>query len=122
LVEKGVQALEISLPESPVTLEPHFELLERGGPQRIDAALCVHAHFHEASIVQDAEVLGDLRLTEAEAPDEVADGAGPGAQEFDDMKAVGLAQSAEGSHHTGDEYASKHIFVSRNILLKEYTN
>jgi hypothetical protein len=99
LVEKRVEALKVVLPKAAVALEPSLKLLERGGAQGIDAALRVHTNVNEAGVAEDAEMLGDLGLAEAEAADQVADGAGAVAQEFDDMKAVGLGEGAEGSHH-----------------------
>jgi hypothetical protein len=42
-----------------------------------------------------------LRLAEAQAADQVPNGARPAAQEFDDLKAVGLGQGSESFHHGG---------------------
>jgi hypothetical protein len=57
----------------------------------------------------------NLGLAETEAKDEIADGARAAEQEFDDVKAVGFGEGAEGGEHDGDEYASTGIVVSRNI-------
>lgn len=97
-------------------------MLERGRTQGVDAALGVHAYVNETGGAEDAEMLGDLGLAETESTDEVADGAGAKAQEFDDVKAVRLGEGAERSDHGGIEYASVRIFLSRNILRKEYNN
>jgi hypothetical protein len=37
------------------------------------------------------------------------------------LKAAGLGQRSECGHHGEREYASKRIFLSRHILVKEYT-
>jgi hypothetical protein len=74
-VEKGVQALEVVLPKTAVTLDPYIQFAERGGAQGIDAALGIHSNIDKAGIAEDAEMLGDLRLAQAKAADEVADGA-----------------------------------------------
>jgi hypothetical protein len=50
-------------------------------------------------------MLGDLGLAETEATDQLADGAGAVAQEFDDVEAVGLGEGAERGNHGGIEYA-----------------
>jgi hypothetical protein len=60
---------------------------------------------NETSGVENAKVLGDLGLAETEAADQVADGAGAVAQEFDDVEAVGLGEGAERGNHRGIEYA-----------------
>jgi hypothetical protein len=120
--EKGIQTLEVVFPKTAITFQPHLQLLEGSRAQSIDAALGVRANMNETGIAEDAEMLGDLRLAQAEPADEVADGAGTAAQEFDDMKAVGLGQRTKGLHHGRGEYASGRIFLSRYILAEEYTN
>jgi hypothetical protein len=92
-----------------------FELLEWGETQGIDAALGVATNADEAGFAEDAEVLGNLGLAEAEAKDEIADGAGAAEQEFDDVEAVGFGEGAERGEHGAHEYASTGIVVSRNI-------
>jgi hypothetical protein len=56
-------------------------------------------------------VFGNLGLAQAEAKDEVADGARAAEQEFDNVEAVGLGEGAKGGEHGGDEYASRGIVV-----------
>jgi hypothetical protein len=53
-VKKGVQALEVALPKTPVSLQPHLKLLERCGPQGINSALCVHANVHQSGVTEHA--------------------------------------------------------------------
>jgi len=74
-------------------------LLEWGRAQGVDAALGVAANADKAGFAEDAEVLGNLGLAQAEAKDEVADRARAVEQEFDNVEAVGLGESAEGGDH-----------------------
>jgi hypothetical protein len=119
-VEKGIQPLEIALPNSAIPLQPLSKLLERRGAQGINAALGVHANINESSLAEDAKMLRDLRLPETQAMNHVPYGAWPVEQEFDDLKAVGLGERAEGFQHGKYEYASRRIFLSRHILCGEY--
>jgi hypothetical protein len=119
-VKQGIQALKVALPKAPVPLQPDLKLLERGWPQRINPALRVYANVHQSGLTEHAQMFGDLRLAEAQAMDHVADGPWTVAQEFDDVKAVGLGQGSESGDHGGSEYASTRIFLSRNILCREY--
>ena len=120
-VKQGVQALEIALPKTPVPLEPDLKLLERRGPQGINAALSCHANVHQSGITEHAEMFRDLGLAETQAMDQVADRAWPVTQEFDDSKTVRLGQRFQCFHHGESEYASRRIFLSRHILYREYT-
>jgi hypothetical protein len=115
LVEQGIEALEVGLPELAILFEPLFQLLERGRAEGVDAALGVAANADEAGLAEHAEMLRNLGLAEAEAQDEFADGAGAAEQEFDDVEAIGFGEGAEGGKHGADEYASRGIVVSRNI-------
>jgi hypothetical protein len=105
LDQKRVEALEVGFPKTAVLFQPKFEFLKRGGTQGVNAALGVHANVNETGGVENAEVLGDLGLAETEAADQVANGAGAVAQEFDDVEAVGLGEGAERGDHGGIEYA-----------------
>jgi hypothetical protein len=62
-----------------------------------------------------------LRLAETQALDHVADGAGSLAQQFNDLKAIGLSQRLQGFHHGELEYASIRICLSIYILVGGYT-
>jgi hypothetical protein len=115
-IEKYIKAPEVLLPKPAILLQPHVELLQRGGPQCVDATLRVDASFDQASVAENAQVFGDLRLTKTQAMDHVTDGARAGAQEFDDMKTVGFCQSLESIEHDWPnmpygEYACQGIFA-----------
>jgi hypothetical protein len=120
LTEKGVEALEVALPNPPVALQPNFKFPEGRGAQGIDAALSVNANVDESGVTEDAQVFGNLRLAKAQAADQVADGARTATQKFDDVKAVGLGERPEGCQH-GDlnmpqfAYSCQGIFTARNI-------
>ena len=120
LVEKGVQALEVALPNTPVSLQPHFQLSERRGPQGINAALRIHADVHQSGFAEHPQMFGDLRLPEVQAMGQVTNRAWTVEQEFDDLKPVGLGEGSESFQHDEYEYASRRIFLSRNILMEEY--
>src|SRR5437762_4509420 len=120
LLEEGVQALEVVLPKTPVPLQPHLKLLEWRGPQCINSALRVHAKFNQSGITEHPQVLGNLRLAETQPPDHVPDGPWTVEQEFNDLKTAGLGQRSECCHHDQSEYASRRIFLSRHILVREY--
>ena len=80
--------------------------------------------FHQASVAENAQVFGDLRLTKTQAMDHVTDGARAGAQEFDDMKTVGFCQSFERAEHDwpdmpDGEYACQGIFPSGRRIAGE---
>jgi hypothetical protein len=62
-------------------------------------------------------MLRDLRLPEMQALGQVTDRPWTVEQEFDDLKPVGLGEGSESFQHGEFEYASRHIFVSRNILV-----
>src|SRR5882724_5979470 len=118
--EKGVQALEIALPKTPVPLQPHVKLLKRLRPQRINPPLRVNANVNQSGVAKHPQMLGHLWLAKVQAIDHVADGPWPVKQQFDDLKAVGLGQGSKCFYHDEREYASRRIFLSRHILRKEY--
>ena len=99
LFEKGVQALEIALPKTPLPLDPHFKLLERLGPQRINPPLRVNANVNQSGVTQHPQMFGHLRLAKVQAIDHVADGPWPVKQQFDDLKTVGLGQGSKCFYH-----------------------
>jgi hypothetical protein len=66
-------------------------------------------------------MLGNLRLGKLQPVDEFSHRPRPISQKFNDLKAAGLCERFEGGHHGSREYASKRIFLSRNILKERYT-
>jgi hypothetical protein len=99
LVEQGVQALVIGRPKTPIPFQPHLEFLERGGPQRIDSPLRVHANADQSSLTEYTQMFGDLWLAKTQPIDHVPDGPGPIKQQFDDLKAVRFGQRSKCFDH-----------------------
>jgi hypothetical protein len=95
LVEQGVKALEIALPDPAIPLDPSLELLQRRWAQGIDSALRGDPNVHQPGLAEHAKMLRDLRLGNAEAVDQVADGARAVKQQFDDLETVWLGQGSE---------------------------
>jgi hypothetical protein len=96
LDEQSVKALEISLPDAAIPLDPSLKLLQRGWAQGIDAALRVDANIHQSGLTEHAEMLGDLGLAKAQLIDHVPDRAWTVQQQFDDLQTVWLGQGSEG--------------------------
>src|SRR2546430_8383950 len=105
-MEQGVQALKVTLPETPVCLQPHFKLLERRWTQCINSALSVHADVHQSSVAEHAQMFGDLRLAQMQPMNHLPDRPWSVTQQFDDLKTVGLSQCFQGLNHGGCQYAS----------------
>jgi len=99
ILEQGVQALEVALPEAPVSLHPDLKLLKRRWTQRINSALSVYADVHQASGAEHPQMFGDLRLAQMQAIDHFPDRPWSVTQQFDDLKTVGLAQRFQGFDH-----------------------
>jgi hypothetical protein len=108
--------MEVVLPKAPVSLQPHFQLVERRGAQGINAALRVHANVNQSGITEYAEMLGDLRLAETQPADQVPDGPWTVTQKFDDMKTAGLGEGPECGHH-----GEGRICCRTYILVKAYS-
>jgi hypothetical protein len=117
IVEEDIKTPEVLFPKPAVPFQPDVELLQRGGPQSVNATLRVNARFDQASVAENAQVFGGLRLTDAQAMHHVTDGARAGAQKLDDAKAARLCQGFEGIEHGHNiplrEYACQGIFALR---------
>ena len=88
----------------------------------------VHAHEHETDRPQHAEVLGHLRLAEAEPVDELADRRLPGAQRIEELPSARLGDGVEGicrrrcaSHVTiifrYRNMSTRHVIVTMNWVI-----
>src|SRR5277367_4105054 len=111
LTKHAIEALEIGFPDAPVSFDPDFQLFQRRGAQCINAALRIHAHVHQSSVAEHAQVFRDLRLAQPEAMNHVADRSRAIAQQLDDLETIGLGQRLQGLHHGGSEYALQRIFL-----------
>jgi len=90
-MEQGVQTLKVALPDTPVSLHPDLKLLERRWTQCINSALGVYADVNQPGITEHPQMFGDLRLAQVQPMDHLPDRAWSVAQQFDDLKTVGLA-------------------------------
>ena len=88
-------------PELAVRRKPVVELFERVRPDAIQTSLRVRAHLDEPRIFEDAEMLGDGRLADAEAVDELADRPFAVAEQFEDRQTARLGKDLECSE-SGD--------------------
>src|SRR5277367_2887411 len=121
LLQHAIQPLEIGFPNAPVPFDPDLQLFQWRRAQRINPALRVHANIHQSRVAEHAQMFRDLRLAQTQALDHIAHGARPFAQQFDDLKAIGLSQRLQGFHHGECEYASIRICLSSYILVGGYT-
>src|SRR5712692_4860152 len=109
-----VESIESFLLDAAITLEPHVELLERLRPKAVDALLRDRPDFDESGVAEDAEVLGDLRLPEAEPRDDLSDRAGLTAQQLDDLEPVRFRQGAQRGLH--EPYIPLQAYACKGIL------
>jgi hypothetical protein len=89
------EAIEVGRPELAVRREPVVELRERFRPDAIQAALCVRAHLDEARLLEHSKMLGDGRLADPEAVDELADRPFAAAEQIEDRQTARLGQDLE---------------------------
>jgi hypothetical protein len=112
------QSIEMGGPELPVRGQPLVQLGQRLRPDAIQAPLGVGAGFYKSGVLENAEVLRDGRLTEAEAADELADGALAVAKQLEDGDPSGLGESRKRSELAHiDKYAKLVICLSTDIML-----
>jgi hypothetical protein len=98
-VQVPFEVIEAGRPHPPVGLEPLVDRPEWLGAHSVEAALSVDPHVDEPCFAKDAKVLGDRRLAEAEAVDELADGPLGPNQQVKDPAAVGLREYVERGGH-----------------------
>lgn len=95
------EGIEVRGPERAVGLKPVVEFAEWGGADAVETALSIDADIHEAAVAEDAEMLGNCRLAEAEGVHEVTDGALAFEQEIEDAAPVWFGEELErGGHWT----------------------
>jgi hypothetical protein len=87
------ETIEMSRPELAIGGKPVVELRERLRSDAVQATLRIGAGLHEPRILEDAEVLRDSRLTQAEVVDEVADGPLAVAEQIEDCEPLWLGQN-----------------------------
>jgi len=109
------------LPKTPVPLQPHFKLLKRLGPQRINPPLRVNANVNQSGVTKHSQMLGHLRLAKVQAVDMSPTGRGRQAA-VRDLKAVGSAKARSVSimanaNMPQNVYSCQGIFYERNIKV-----
>jgi hypothetical protein len=108
------EAIEVRRPELAIRREPVVELFERFRPDAVQAALRVRARLDEPRISENAEMLGDGRLADAQAVDELADRPLAVAEQIEDRQTARLGKDLECSE-SGDtnKYSYPVICLSR---------
>jgi hypothetical protein len=104
------EAIEVCRPELAVRRKPVVELFERVRPDAIQTSLRVRAHLDEPRIFEDAEMLGDGRLADAEAVDELADRPFAVAEQFEDRQTARLGKDLECSE-SGDANEYSYLVI-----------
>ena len=71
-VQVPFERIHVRGPEPAKRSQPRVHLLKRLGFQPVETALRIHGRFHEASLAQDAQVLGYRRLRHTQLPLDLA--------------------------------------------------
>jgi hypothetical protein len=109
------ESVEVSRPQLAVGGEPLVELSEWLRPDAVQAALRIGARLDEPRLLEDAEMLRDGGLAEADAVDELADGPFTVAEQIEDLKPARLSQDLQRRQSVHrDEYLRLVICLSRN--------
>src|SRR2546423_667184 len=117
LADDVFEAIESFLDDAPITLEPRVELPKRLRSKAVDPLLRDRTDLDEAGVAQHAEVLRDLRLSEAELRDDLPHCAGLSTKQLDDLEPVRFRQGTQrglhGSYIPLQAYACQGIFGAR---------
>ncbi len=103
------QCIHMPRPEPPELSQPGIHLLKRFGLQPVEPPLRIHRGFHETSLPQHPQVLGNGRLRHPKAPLDLPNGLFSGNQQAQYRPPVRLCNDFEDGFH------------SRNIRNKVYT-
>ena len=121
LGEQVVEAVETGVPGALERAHPVVDGLQRRPVDPVPAVPPVHADEHETDRPQHAEVLGHLRLAEAEPVDELADRCLPGAQGIEEIAPARLGDGVErirrrrGASH--DDIIFRYRNMSRSLAM-----
>jgi hypothetical protein len=91
------EAVEVRCPEPAVGRQPVVELRERLRPNPIEAPLGIRPRFDQPRVLEDAEMLGNGGLAEADVVDELADRSFPVAEQIQDRDPARFGQDLERS-------------------------
>jgi DNA-binding transcriptional ArsR family regulator len=96
----ALQIIKVPVPRAPVGLEPLIHGTQGLRSYAVEPPLGVAAYGDEPGLAQNAQVLGDGRLTEGQLADELADRPFGAAQEIQDPPAIGLCEYLEHGHRS----------------------
>src|SRR5436305_11111887 len=116
LVQVLLQGIDVLGPEAPEGNEPCVELHERLRSQSIEAPLRFNSRFHEPSLSQHSQVLGDGRLRQSKLALDLANGALGREQQGQDGPSVGLRDDGKRGFH--DRHIAERVY-SRQVILCE---
>jgi hypothetical protein len=98
------ETIQVGRPQSAVGREPLVELGEWLGSDPVQAALRIGPGLDQSCVLEDLQVLGHGRLTEAEVRHELSHGSFAVAEQVEDGLPVGLAEDLERCRLHGYEY------------------
>jgi hypothetical protein len=91
------ELVEVRRPEPAIGGQPLVELFEGLGPDPVEPSLRIGARLDEPGVSEDAKVLRDGRLTDAEPVDQLADRPFTVAKQIENLQPAGFAKDLEGS-------------------------
>src|SRR5688500_12547275 len=95
LVQKLVERLEALVPRLSEADDPVVDRLERPAIEPVHAVPALVSHGDQAHLAQDAQVLGHLRLSDAEQPDQVAHRTLAAGEQIQDLAPARLRHGVE---------------------------
>src|SRR5688572_25599329 len=117
LVDQDLQPIHPVSHRAPERLQPCVELVERLGPQFVDALLRDRTDVDQTGVAEHAEVLRHLRLTQPEALRDLPYRARPIAEQLDDAETVRFGQCRQRGVHAANiplgEYSCQGILFAR---------
>lgn len=97
-----IERIDVPQPQLTERRQPFVDLLQRFGPQAVEATLGVNRCFDEAGLTQHAEMLRHGRLRNAELALDLPHRPLRRKQETQDRAAVGLGNDPERGFHALD--------------------
>jgi hypothetical protein len=97
----SLEIIQSCRPHAPVGHEPRVDSLQWFWPNAVQAPLRVAAHLDQARFAQDAQVLGNRRLTQRQVVDELSDRALRLSEQIQNATAIGLGDDFEDGHDLG---------------------
>jgi len=110
-----LDSAEVMAPKALEGFGPLMKRAERFGFGAVEHVAAVSANGYQADVFENAEVLGDARLFEAERGDYVAHGALLQGQKREDSSAARFCDSVEGVGGGGSARHGMNIYPYRNM-------